>query len=118
MLLASLHILSVPITRHVKPFLPSRRVRILPLASIRIIPASFAMATGAADNACFVYSASEICFACCAARLAKIPAIANANTTAFFIVSLLRDDILWKTVGRQQKQEKSAPRDTHPNCAQ
>jgi hypothetical protein len=64
MLLASLHILSVPTTMQVNPLVPGRSVRMEPSFSILITAASLAIASGAAESACAVYSASETCASC------------------------------------------------------
>src|ERR1700733_11801480 len=63
---------------HVNPLFPSRRVRRVPSCSTRTTAAPFATASGAADKACVVYSASDTCW-CSALAGAQI---ANSDTVA------------------------------------
>src|SRR5438132_12545923 len=59
MLFASAHIFSPPpTTMHENPFLPSRSVVIFPSFSMRTTAAPWATASGAAERACAMYSAS------------------------------------------------------------
>src|ERR1700745_382145 len=71
MLLASLHIWSVPMIMQVKPLFPSRKVRMLPSPSKRTTAAPLAMAVGAVDSAPVMYLASEVCSFCAVARSAR-----------------------------------------------
>ena len=61
MLLASLHILSVPMTMQVKPLVPLRSVRMEPSLSTRTTAAPSATAFGAAERAAAVYWESDVC---------------------------------------------------------
>src|SRR5690348_11144149 len=78
MAFSSLHILSVPITAHVKPLVPLRSVRILPSLSMRTTAACKEIARGAAESAWAVYCASEITLSCENAALASNVAAAQA----------------------------------------
>src|SRR5579859_7978132 len=74
MLLASLHILSLPITMHVYPFFPARRVCMLPLDSMRTPAAPLATAAGPGAGAWVIYSEADTrcCWALAVAAVKQI----------------------------------------------